>query len=314
MPLMNSDEPKPEAITNPTVLYDFDDSLTFELPGAGEVYPDCQTWAMDGHREGSKAHVVRHRKSCHRRTCPKCYPDWIRRESLSVYDRISAYYDQTGRRPVHYVFSRPQSVIYDNITSFRELRLQAYSIGKLRAIKGGVMFFHQRSDRTSARSYLKAHCTKGPHFHVLGDGWLVENIKEFFLADGWIVKNLRVRSTGQVVGTIRYIMDHLAIPIVGSPVPIADPTHPGYPAISQSTQRRLASVTWFGTMSYNKLRVPKWKGSGTKYCPICELDIPLTDWFRLHWIPSEDPPDLDYWEAEIGNTGVGFLGSLTSWY
>jgi hypothetical protein len=201
------------------------------------------------------------------------------------------------------VVSPPQSVSYNSVSAFKSLRKKAYAVAKQRGIRGGVLIFHERNARTSDDRYKKIHCSDGPHFHILGDGWLSPNIKEFYLKDGWIVKNLRVRSNDDLIGTALYIMDHLSIPLVGA----------GYPAISQSSTTRLTSMTWFGSMSYNKLKIPKYQAPDTIYCPVCESEIDKNDWFILDWIPGSDPPDKDYGTSSQGKDGFLLRKPLTGW-
>ncbi len=275
------------ADVQPDPLYKFDDGLVFDLPGYGKAKVDCGQWIYMGHQvSDEQLHIIRRRKSCHRKECPVCWPDWQKREALSILDRIQEYHKLTGRMPVHYVISPPQSVEYNTKKQFRALRKKAYEIGKQRGIKGGVMIFHERAARYSdSESYTKAHCSNGPHFHIIGDGWLSEKVKEFFLADGWIVKNLRIRKMKSVYGTAVYILDHAAI------------AH-GYPAISQSRVSELASVTWFGTMSYNKLHVPQFTGPDTIFCPICHQEISKEEWYIVDWMGLKDPPNEDHFTGK----------------
>jgi hypothetical protein len=288
------------------LIFKFDDSIRFELPGSGKSKPDCHTWQYIGHPDGAGVHYLKRLKSCHRRECPICYVDWAKREALSIFDRISAYNSIYHRKPVHYVVSPPQSVSYDNVSDFKSLRKKAYSVAKQRGIRGGVMIFHERNARTTDDRYKKIYCSDGPHFHILGDGWLSVKVKEFYLMDGWVVKNLRVRSNKDLIGTALYIMDHLSIPLVGDP-------DSGYPAISHSRSLRLSSVTWFGTMSYNKLKIPHYQAPGTIYCPICESEIDKNDWFLLDWIPGSDPPDQDFGSSSQGKDGFLLVKPLTGW-
>jgi len=292
-----------ETSNDPPDLYKFDDGIRFELPGSGHRRNDCGTPLYLGHLEspGHFHYVFRH-KSCHRKECPVCWPDWQKREALAIQDRITAYFSggYTNRRmPVHYVLSPPQSVKYNTKTEFAALRHRAYRIAKQRGIDGGMLIFHERAKRYSdGEEYQSIHCSQGPHFHIIGDGWLSSRIKEFFLEDGWIVKNLRIRSFGSVYKSAFYILDHAAI---------------GYPANSQSNNLSMSSVTWFGKMSYNKLKIQKFTGSDVIYCPICKLDIPKNEWYVLDWIGDGDPPESAFGEGEQGKTGFIVVRGLTEW-
>lgn len=282
------------------LLNKFDAGLIFDLPGYGSKKDDCGSSVYLAHLKGNKLHYVTRKKSCHRKDCPVCWPDWQKREALSIQDRLSAYYRITGKLPVHYVVSPPQSVQYDTKSLFRDLRKTAYKVGKLRGIRGGVLIFHTRGSRYADKTeYVKSHCSEGPHFHIIGDGWL-SNTKEFYLADGWIVKNLRMRKVNMVYKTAFYILDHAAIP------------H-GYPAISQSKPSELSSVTWFGTMSYNKMQKEVYVGSDKIYCPICEEEIDRSEWYHASWNGLSPPPDSQFGEAEQGKDGFFIDYPITEW-
>jgi hypothetical protein len=281
----------------------FDESLDFKLPGFGEPLESCGQDVILSHLDGLDLHWIRRRRSCHRIECPVCYPSWIKREAMAIKDRISVYYSRTGRMPVHYVISPPQSQEYHTKPLLRDLRRSAYLIGKQRGIRGGCLIFHERSIRFSdPKEYERSHCSEGPHFHVIGDGWLSPRVKEFFLKDGWIVKNLRIRKVSHVFGTAAYILEHAAIPV-----------SPGYPAISQGKRSPMATVTWFGTMSYNKLKIEKFKGSDVIFCPICKLEIEKSDWFISHFYSGLDPPEENFGVSNQGKNGIILERPLTEW-
>lgn len=293
-------------MTKQESLIKFDVSVFFTLPGKGEPHKnedgiiDCGSPVYIGHQSGDKIHYVKKHKSCHRFDCPVCWKDWQKREALSAVDRLAHYSNLYNRKMVHYVVSPPQSRELHTMDDYRTLRRQAYKIAKLRGIKGGWMIFHERALRYSdPDAYAKTHCSEGFHFHILGDGWL-SNTKEFFLDDGWIVKNLRVRSKRGVYNTAFYILDH------------AVKASNGYPAISQSTVPKLATSTWFGTMSYNKLKIEKYKGSDKIYCPICEKELARSEWYHITW-NDKDPPDNNYGEGEISPNAFLIDYPITEW-
>ena len=290
---------------NITELFKFDDSIEFRLPGSGQKKESCGSPVFIGHLHDDQVHYLKHTTSCHRKECPVCWKDWQKRESLAINDRIQFYFTNgyTKRRmPVHYVISPPQSVEYDTKTKYRKLKRKAYKVGKERGIDGGMLIFHERAKRYSdSEEYSSIHCSQGPHFHVIGDGWLNSRVSEFFLADGWIVKNLRIRSFGSVYKTAFYILDHAAI---------------GYPANSQSSNLPMSSITWFGSMSYNKLKIEKFTGSESIFCPICKEEISKDQWYVLGWIGSGDPPgdqgSLKTYKRLV-NEGFILKYSLTGW-
>jgi len=286
----------------------FEERIHFELPGQGESRSKCGKFSYIGHSPNpDTVHYVRQKYSCHRFECPICWSDWQKREALDAFDRLNKYREIYNRKIVHYVVSPPQSVEYHTLSTYRSLRNEAYKISKLRGIKGGIMIFHERACRYSDPNHYKDEHegSTGPHFHILGDGWLSVRIKDFYLKDGWIVKNLRIRTTKGIYSTLFYILDHAVRAIQNTE---------GYPAISQSTQPRLATETWFGSMAYNKLRIEKFSGSDTIICPVCKQEIPKDDWFIMDWISRKDPPETDHGEEKIGDSGFVLVRPLTVWY
>jgi hypothetical protein len=147
----------------------------------------------------------------------------------------------------------------------------------------------------------------GPHFHIIGFGWLDhERVRTLHARDGWVVRGLGpCRSVRE---TALYLLSHAGR---------AEPPPPsGNPAIEQPTRKRspFAVVTWFGELSYNRLYCPPRLVEG-RYCPVCELLVPLGEWFRLIWSGSGPPPegsgvaDHASWRGEA----IDRTGSRSEW-
>ena len=282
-------------------LESYDDSIIFKLPGSGTSLEFCGEPLYLLHPvSNTKVHFLLRSRSCHRKECPVCWKDWQKRESGQIQERITEYFTggYTNRRfPVHYVLSPPQSIDYHSKTEYNALKRTAYKIAKQRGIDGGCLIFHERAARyNDDKEYQENHCSQGPHFHIIGDGWLNARIQDFYI-DGWIVKNLRSRSLNSVFRTAYYILDHAAI---------------GYPAISHSRNLSMAAVVWFGKMSYNKMKCPKYQGEDVIYCPICKEEISRNDWFIGDWISKKDPPG-ESGVADQGENGFYVGRSLTGW-
>ena len=58
------------------------------LPGHGAPRETCGVIRTWGHREGSGWDWWKHRTSCRRFDCPKCYEDWASREAHRITDRV----------------------------------------------------------------------------------------------------------------------------------------------------------------------------------------------------------------------------------
>jgi hypothetical protein len=235
----------------------------WNLPGHGESYSDCGSWRFRGclHVEDhlqdglledhvGKAYVEMYRKSCARPECPVCYEKWAGKEAQKIARRLSAVGKSMGR-VIHLTVSPAQEDVF-NLT-FEQLRAKAYSIVKKNGFLGGSCIFHPWREDDRGFWYFS------PHFHMIGYGW-IHGTSEGYQQHGWIVKNLRVRET--VSGTALYQLSHCGI------------------------HEKYHSVTWFGRLSYNKLRVP-FSREEKHHCPLCGAEL-----IQLLYVGrEEDLPD-----------------------
>jgi hypothetical protein len=99
---------------------------------------------------------------------------------------------------------------------------------------------------------------------MIGFGW-IEHTKEGYERHGWVVKNAGLRKT--VGGTALYQLSHAGI-------------HESY-----------KTVTWFGSLAYNKLKVPPMVPE-KECCPICGRELR-----PLWYFGGEDLPEAkaDLW-------------------
>jgi hypothetical protein len=249
----------------------------WRLPGHGDAYADCGSKRYKGclnveahsqesllaySREGLLEKMVGHvfvkiyRRSCARAECPVCYESWAAKEARKIAWRLLAW--KNGGRPIHVIVSVPKR-LYNLRFDFVEIKRRAYSVLKKTGFLGGSCIFHPfRMNKKLNRWYFS------PHFHVIGYGW-IHGTKENYNRHGWIVKNARVRKT--VFGTAMYQLSHAGI-------------HEGH-----------HTVTWFGRLSYNKLKVFPMPEVEER-CPICKQKLQ-----GLWYFGSEDLPEKegDYW-------------------
>jgi hypothetical protein len=99
---------------------------------------------------------------------------------------------------------------------------------------------------------------------MIGFGW-IEHTKEGFESHGWIVKNARIRKT--VGGTALYQLSHAGV------------------------NKKYHTVTWFGVLSYNKLRVAP-REEPVEVCPLCGEKLRELWYFGAEKLPEEEG---DYW-------------------
>jgi len=98
---------------------------------------------------------------------------------------------------------------------------------------------------------------------MIGFGW-IEHTKEGYAQHGWVVKNARIRKT--VAGTALYQLSHAGI------------------------NKKYHTVTWFGSMSYNNLKIPP--KDPENRCPECGSKLR-----PLEYVGSDEAPMKkgDYW-------------------
>jgi hypothetical protein len=242
------------------------------LPGHGEAYSDCGSWRSKGclnveehNQQGicedmaGKVFVKRYRRTCMRAECPTCYESWAGKEAGKIQYRLRA--SPKKRRPIHLIVSPSMADIC--MLSFEDLRRKSYVVSKKSGFLGGSCIFHPfRENELSKEWYFS------PHFHMIGYGW-IEHTKEGYEEHGWVVKNSGLRKT--VSGTALYQLSHAGV-------------HPKY-----------HTVTWFGSLSYNKLRVPPMP-EREECCPICGQKLRQLWYFGSDELPEKEgeywlPPD-----------------------
>jgi hypothetical protein len=213
--------------------------------------------------------------SCHKPSCPRCFPSWMGREAGAIEARLLEAEKQYGKVE-HIVASVPPERYGLDFKPMRALTLEA---AKRRGIIGGCMIYHAfRENKNTGYWYFS------PHWHILGviDGGykcrtcvkkfcstchgFEAHTRECFKKDGYIVK-VAVDKEGlgeagerkSIFKTARYQLSHASI---------------------RTDCKRPQVVSWFGVCSYRKLKakyVPK-KAS----CPYCGGAL-----VRLHYIGNK---------------------------
>lgn len=220
----------------------------WRLPGHGEQYADCGSWRYrgclnveehvnDGLFESiaGKAYIEFYRRACLRAECPVCYEKWAGKEAGKIEYRLAS----VGRRMGLVIHVTVSPSMDDWAMPYEKLRAKAYSIAKKSGFKGGSCIFHPYREDDRGFWYFS------PHFHLVGYGW-IKDTAEGYSSHGWVVKNIGVRET--VSGTALYQLSHCGV-------------HPHF-----------HSVTWFGKLSYNKLRITP-DVPEKHYCPACHSEL-----------------------------------------
>lgn len=251
----------------------------FALTGSGDSYANCGAWFTMGclnvaahHNrntlEGAHpdwegaAYLQRMRHTCHRAVCPVCWESWANREKDRAVQRFDAF--KTKSKIVHYMISVPKE---DYGLSLPDMRRKVYKNLKSVHVWGGMLIYHPKRKNSLKEWYFS------PHFHVLGYGWLLD-IRKNYNASGYVVKNLGVRKN--VPGTIYYQLSHCGI------------------------SEKYQTITWFGALSYSKLKV-EIKNPDPQVCPICFEPLREVLWIGEGPMPI---PDVE---------GSGFLDDPGGW-
>jgi len=246
----------------------------WSLPGHGEPYGDCGTlfkWrvkgclhvedhvqeVISGEKVAGKIYILLKKRTCLRAVCPVCYEKWAGKEAHKIERRLKA--SGVKKKPIHLIVSVPVGLWYEDA---RVLRKKAYEMALRCGFIGGSCIFHPfRSDKEDlglenspnfvGRWYVS------PHFHMIGYGW-IHGTAENYEVSGWVVKNAGVRKS--VVATAQYQLSHAGV------------------------NGKSHTVTWFGRLSYNKLRLSR-EDKSEDLCPLC--GAPLV-WLR--WVGEGEPP------------------------
>lgn len=231
------------------------------LPGHGETKDDCGTFFMRGclnteeHPFGQAIFKPMVRR-CFDPKCPEDWYSWAKRAASRMTNRIEAAQtlDDTLGEAIHFIASVPKDSWFLPKNRLTDL---AYAIAKRVGFVGGCAIYHPFREKPGGRWYFS------PHFHMIGYGWIIETKAEF-QRSGWICKNAGIRKT--VFGTAFYQLTHCGV---------------------WYGEGKKHSITWFGYLAYNKLRLPKSEGSHLDqvFCPVCGQKLK-----RLFWIGFGSEP------------------------
>lgn len=220
--------------------------------------------------------------SCHRAKCPICKDDWKARQIARAKKRFEVFEEKFNRKEkrhlkrCHDIFSIPKK---DWGLSQKKMQQLAYKYLKILGIMGGSIVYHPKRERCGKcgvnKPQKKDYCPKcgsnvfvwyySPHFHIychLWNGWIDgAKVKKLEKETGWVFKNIGKRPLSKSLG---YQL--------------------GRAGVSPKTKAHV--LKWFGSMSYNKLHVPKFRGE----IPTCPWGHPLE--FAVFQGKKENDPKL----------------------
>lgn len=257
----------------------------WKLPGHGDSYADCGTTLvmgcldveahnqarLDGVDVVARVFVDLRKRSCLRAACPVCYEKWAGKEAHRIEYRLSQW--KGSGRAIHLMISVPRRFWH---IPLEDLRPKAYAVVRKVGFFGGSCIVHPFREICqfcgSHKDVLTKRCEKcgssqfmwyfSPHFHLLGYGWIRgDQVKAVYEKQGWIVRNLGIRES--VGATALYQLSHAGV------------------------HKERHTVTWFGRLAYNKLRVDP-EPVEKKVCPLCGSDL-----VKLLWVGEGEMPDQE---------------------
>jgi hypothetical protein len=309
----------------------------WDLPGKGNSYSDCGKVKakgcdnVHGHPDGKVLRRL-YKHNCRRKACPICFEGWAVSEAERALIRLASYVvgnsmvkelisdlkkgfatkpkrvfhealvvrlenrikegrkDRSrGLKPIHVVLSPPQGIDWHRRGVYEARRKKAYEVAKKVGLHGSSLIHHPYRLRcqickATIPDYVK-QCVKcgsfefewffSPHFHCVGFGWISgEKVAEGYAKESWVVKNLGIRKS--VYWTFQYLLSHAGV-------------------------SKFHTVTWFGSLAYNKLRYVPILGSVRELCPECGSPLRPMKWCLVDRPPPEliysrDPYKNDSWE------------------
>lgn len=191
---------------------------------------------------------------------------------------------------IHVVVAPPPELwdLPETRGGYNQLRRRAYKISKEWGFRGGCAIYHG----LRVNWHGEGLCVEGPHFHLLGDGWIVPPAR--WKRSNWIIRNLGLRRS--LCATLAYCLSHATrlTPKHRVQDRLIDMGSVG--GISPSADLRSTEVlTWFGTFGYNQPLLRFWKQPEGQWCPECERHFAVDQCWELHWLGGEPPPDDGSW-------------------
>lgn len=261
----------------------------FQVVGNGlQKYSDCGNYkytkvclnvdlhdvvTLDGKDYRGKVYVRLVHKCCGNWSCPICYKGVAAREAHNVEKRIAEYARRHGGVPEHLIISVPRS---DWGLDFEVLRRKMEKIAESCGVRGGADIFHHARYANAEEARVKGipfGWRLGFHWHIIGvlkGGYQCRYCKKSSCSgcsgynklwekererSGWVVKVAMDRegNVGKRVSIYRtayYQLEHSSI---------------------RTDVKRPHPLTWFGELSYRRLKVKVEKRKHT--CPICSSEL-----------------------------------------
>jgi len=256
--------------------------------------------------------------SCNRPSCPICFKRWVIREAKCIEARLREGSKHFGQVE-HLTLSVPEK---DYNLPFERLREKAKVLLKARGVIGGALIFHAGRYANSVEAKRKGVVVGwrwSPHWHVLcyvfggyrrcrrcPTKWdckadcsgFDSRAWKAYLKDGYVTKVFGKRFS--VFLTAKYQLSHATI---------------------KKDSVRFHCITWFGCVSYRKMKVTVEMRKA--FCPLCKRDLLMLRYNGLDldtlflqnvkniWVKLKEDVDWSLakevvWERVVSSVSYGY--------
>jgi hypothetical protein len=242
---------------------------------------------LDGKCVHNGAYIQRVMMSCHRPICPVCWTNWRKRQVAKVqtrFDKLEETFTPIEKRNYkrcHIGASVPKLMHY---LTKKQMQQELLPYLKRLGIKGGTIIYHSKRQIEQIRgNWTPQNTYFSPHFHIYTHLWKAwvngKTVDNIYKETGIIIRNFGERILGK---SISYQLSHAGVPPNSAHI-----------------------VTWFGTMNYRKLHVPKYEGKNLT----CPWGHKLDHYGVYVGKESEKPnlPELNGYSAIIKKDGWLYL-------
>lgn len=303
----------------------------FELVGKGNITSNkCGTFlgfygclrvdlhdkvTLDGQNFKDKAYIKKRFHSCDRPECPICYVSWASREAFAIDYRLKDASKNLGLIE-HFIVSTPRD---EYGLSYEKLKSNCIKALRNRGISGSSLIFHPFryiSREESRRKGVAFGFHFAPHWHALGflsGGYSKcrncnKNIRSYISGAGKLLESRGgvfacagcdgfEAVTRRCFGKDRYIVKVQAARKSVAGTAFYELQHCGL--VRGKSRSRV--VSWWGTVSYAKLKVKK-REKHVEVCPICQHKL-----VRLKYVGSGNPL-TEWWLKEFCDSLVDHHG------
>jgi hypothetical protein len=249
-----------------------------------QISNDITPLSLDGKNHTGNVYIKKVVHSCDKPECPVCFKrGWAVREASAIEFRFKEASKSFGF-PEHFTISIPE---IDYGLSLPKLKAKVLEVLKKRGVLGGVLIFHAQRYCNRYESIIKNKPFGwyfSPHWHVLGfidGGYHCRNCSNF-LGNGCIKDRVTCLKCNGFEGRTRRFYDEeggregagYIVKVMGARKTIFGTA---WYQLNHATfvrgSKRSVVTTWFGNVSYRKLKLKKDDRIKRDVCPICQHEL-----------------------------------------